>query len=250
MKKWLTYGLLALSCMMAAQEKKEPKKDKDMPIGNREYAEKKYAEAESDYRVSASKNPEKAASLFNLGNAIYRQKQIEEAKTQYRKTIETAKSYFEKHRAYHNLGNIFMAEKKYQEAVDAYKNALRNNPEDEETRYNYALAKKFLKDNPPPKSKDDKDKKDQQQQKQQQQKQQQQKQQQQQQNQNKDQVQNQPQPKDGQQKQQPPKPNPGGIPKQRLESLLKAVDNEEKKVQDRVNAKREQAPPVQTDKDW
>lgn len=246
MKKWLTYGLLALSCMVAAQEQKEPKKDKDLPKGNREYAEKKYAEAESDYRVSASKNPEKAASLFNLGNAIYRQKQIEEAKRQYKKTIETAKSYFEKHRAFHNLGNIYMAEKKYQEAVDAYKSALRNNPDDEETRYNYALAKKFLKDNPPPKNKDDKDKKNQQQPQQKQQEKQDQKK-----DQDKNQGQNQPQPKGGQdQKPQPPKPAPGGIPKQRLESLLKAVDNEEKKVQDRVNAKREQAPPVQTDKDW
>lgn len=247
MKKLLIYGLLAFSCLAGAQEKKEPKKDKDLPKGNREYAEKKYAEAEADYRVSSSKNPEKAASLFNLGNAIYRQKQSEEAKTQYKKTIATAKSYFEKHRAYHNLGNIYMAEKKYQEAVEAYKNALRNNPDDEETRYNYALAKKFLKDNPPPKDKNDKDKKKQQQQ----QKQQQQNKQDQNKDQDKNQGQNQPQPKGGQDKnQQPPKPAPGGIPKQRLESLLKAVDNEEKKVQDRVNAKREQAPPVQTDKDW
>jgi hypothetical protein len=38
------------------------------------------------------------------------------------------------------------------QAVEAYKNALRNDPSDEETRYNYAL-KKMLKENPP---KDDK----------------------------------------------------------------------------------------------
>jgi hypothetical protein len=28
-------------------------------------------------------------------------------------------------------------------AVESYKNALRNNPEEDETRYNYAIAKKF-----------------------------------------------------------------------------------------------------------
>ena len=44
-----------------------------------------------------------------------------------------------------------MLEKKYDLAADAYKNALRNNPKDEETRYNYALAKRKNKDNPPPK---------------------------------------------------------------------------------------------------
>ena len=39
-----------------------------------------------------------------------------------------------------------MLEKKYDLAADAYKNALRNNPKDEETRYNYALAKRKKKD--------------------------------------------------------------------------------------------------------
>ena len=42
-----------------------------------------------------------------------------------------------------------MLEKNYQGAVESFKNALRNNPYDEQTRYNSALAKKFLKENPP-----------------------------------------------------------------------------------------------------
>ena len=55
-----------------------------------------------------------------------------------------------------------MKEKNYTKAVETYKNALRNNPADEETRYNFALAKKMLKDNPPKDDKKDKkkDKKD------------------------------------------------------------------------------------------
>ena len=55
----------------------------------------------------------------------------------------------EKHKAYHNLGNTFMNDKKYQEAVESYKEALRNNPKDDETRYNLALAKDLLEKNPP-----------------------------------------------------------------------------------------------------
>ncbi|HAV54019.1 MAG TPA: hypothetical protein DCX41_03680, partial [Aequorivita sp.] len=47
-------------------------------------------------------------------------------------------------------GNTYMNEKKYTEAVEAYKNALRNNPNDDETRYNLALAKDMLEKNPPP----------------------------------------------------------------------------------------------------
>ena len=39
-----------------------------------------------------------------------------------------------------------MNEERYKEAVEAYKNALRNDPTDDETRYNLALAKKLLED--------------------------------------------------------------------------------------------------------
>ena len=49
-----------------------------------------------------------------------------------------------KHQAFHNMGNVFMKQKDYAKAVETYKNALRNNPQDEETRYNYALAKELL----------------------------------------------------------------------------------------------------------
>jgi hypothetical protein len=35
-----------------------------------------------------------------------------------------------------------------------------------------------------------------------------------------------------------------------LQNLLDAVNNEEKKVQDKVNAKKVKGKPVQTEKDW
>ena len=73
---------------------------------------------------------------------IYRQNQPSEAKYKFATAVEVAKTKEEKHKAFHNLGNTFMLEKNYQGAVDAYKNALRNNPLDDETRYNYALTKK------------------------------------------------------------------------------------------------------------
>ena len=47
-----------------------------------------------------------------------------------------------------------------------------------------------------------------------------------------------------------PKPEKAGISKQRLQNLLDAVNNEEKKIQDRVNANKAKGKPVQTDKDW
>jgi hypothetical protein len=147
-----------------------------------------------------------------------------------------------------------MKEKNYTNAVEAYKNALRNDPTDEETRYNFALAKKMLKDNPPPKEQDKKKdkKKDK--------------------NKEKDKDKNKDKnddnkdkgdkkdkdKKDGKDKKdkqdkgdgEKPQPKPSGASKQRIDNLLDAVNNEEKKVQEKVNAQKVQANPKKPEKDW
>lgn len=251
MKKILLYSFLLLSLAFQAQEK-----DTDLPKGNDSFVEKKYADAEADYRVSESKNPKKAIASYNLGNAIYRQNQAAEAKYHYAKALKTAKTRTEKHQASHNLGNTFMKAKDYANAVEAYKNALRNNPADEETRYNYALAKEYLKNNPPKKDGDkNQDKKDDKKDK----------------NQDKDKDKDKKDDKkegkdedkdkkegdkdkdkkdDKNQNDGKPKPQPGGMGKQRVENLLDAVNNEEKKVQDKVNKQKVQVNPKKAEKDW
>ena len=240
MKNFILHILLTLSFAVSAQEK-----DKTLPKANEEYAQNKFVEAEADYRVSHSKFPKRTVAPFNLGNSIYKQNQIAEAKFAYAKAIENTRSRPQRHKAYHNLGNVFMKEKNYTFAVEAYKNALRNNPSDEETRYNYALAKKKLKENPPKedkkkdkkedKKKEDKDKKDKEKED--------------------DKGKDKPSDKGDKKEDKPqedgkPKPMPGGISKQRLENLLEAVNNEEKKIQDKVNAQKVKGKPVQTEKDW
>ena len=146
-----------------------------------------------------------------------------------------------------------MNEKDYSGAVEAYKNALRNNPNDDKTRYNYALAKKMLKENPPKdgggkdkdkdkdKKKDDKKDKEKQDQK----------------DKPKDDKGDKDKPKDGDKdkKEDPnkgenPQKQPTGANKQRLESLLDAMNNEEKKVQEKVNLQKVKANPNKPEKDW
>lgn len=244
MKQLLLYSLFFLSLATFGQET-----DKHLPKANDEFEAKKYADAEADYRISLSKTRKNAIASYNLGNAIYRQNQAGEAKFPYLKAIEDAKDKNQKHQAFHNLGNVFMKEKNYTQAVEAYKNALRNNPNDEQSRYNFALAKKMLKENPPKDDKKDKkkDKKDDKKEKDQDKKDDKKDQ-----NKQKDKEGNQDK-KDEQGKNDPqnqPKPKPGGISKERLQNLLDAVNNEEKKVQDKVNAKKVKGKPVQTEKDW
>jgi tetratricopeptide (TPR) repeat protein len=233
--------VLLFSLIVKGQEK-----DKNMPNGNTAFNEKNYIDAETNYRISASKFSKKADSYYNLGNTIYTINQPLEAKFAYENAIKNATTRIEKHKAFHNLGNVMMKGKNYQAAVQIYKQALINDPSDEETRYNYALAKKMLKENPPKddkkndkekdekkeqdkKEKDDKkdgdkDKKD-------------------------DQGDKDKDKKDDKGKGNP-KPQEGQISKQRLQNLLDAVNNEEKKVQEKVNAQKVKGKPVETDKDW
>ena len=49
--------------------------------------------------------------------------------------------------AYHNIGVVYQNEKKFGKAIEAYKEALRNNPNDDETRYNLVLCQRQMKDN-------------------------------------------------------------------------------------------------------
>ncbi len=225
-------------------------KDKILPKANEKFANKEYADAEAQYRVAEFKNPSATAS-YNLGNSIYRQNQHLEARNSYLKAIKSAQGRDEKHRAFHNLGNVLMKEKDYSGAVEAYKNALRNNPSDDETRYNYALAKKMLKDNPPKDDKKDKkkDKKDNKEKKDDQKQEKKDDPKDQGQDQKNDQGKDKPEPKEGPEGPEE-KPKPGGMPKERLENLLDAVNNEERKVQGKVNEKKAKAQPRRNEKDW
>ena len=248
MKKIITLLLILISFVVKAQEK-----DKFLPQGNEKFKEKNYVDAEANYRISQAKFKKKAIASYNLGTSIYKQNQPGEAKFQFEKAIKDAKTKPEKHQAFHNLGNSLMKEKEYSGAVEAYKNALRNNSEDEETRYNYALAKKMLKENPPKKddNKKDKDKKkDKKDDKKDQNKDKK--------DDKKDKGNNKDKDKqDGKDKQdkdgkgdKPQPQQPSGASKQRIDNLLDAVNNEEKKVQEKVNAKKVQANPKKPEKDW
>ena len=247
--------------------------------GNKKAETEAYVEAEKSYRKALSLAPEKAEALYNLGNTRFLDKQYEEASQRFFQTQKFAASKEEKHQAFHNMGNVYMQKKEYQKAVEAYKNALRNNPADEETRYNYALAKELLENEKPPEEQEQDDNKDQQDQEDQKDQEDQEKEQDQdkegdQENedeqgqdkegdegeeskdegepknegdQKKDQKQNQ-QGDKPQDKKQTPKQ--GQLSPQQVQSLLEAMNNQEKKVQDKVNAKKVKGIPVRGKKDW
>lgn len=211
------------------------KTDRDyLRSGNKLYKDSLFVKAEVDYRKSLEVNPKSSAAMYNLGNALLMQQKAQEAMEQYQAASRLEKDKAKLAQIYHNMGVILQSSKKLPECIEAYKESLRNNPHDNETRYNLALAQKQLKD---------------QQQNQNQDKQQEQKQDQKQdeQQQNKDQ-QNQDK-KDQQQNNQQQQQNQNEMSKENAEQLLNAAMQDEKNVQDKVK-KQIQIQGKKLDKDW
>ena len=264
------WGLLLFGMPLMAQEGEVINHIYD---GNEQASAELFDEAEMAYRRALSKAPERTEALYNLGNTHFQEQDFDEAKQRFFQTQKFTENKSSKHHAFHNLGNVFMKQKDYAKAVEAYKNALRNNSEDEETRYNYALAKELLeKEQDKEQNKDQNDQQDQ--------------------NGQDDQLDqdNKEENKDGDnnkdpgendedkegddgeeqedkkdegdqekrkqseqgdsEKQQPKTPRQTELSPEQVKSLLEAMSNQEKKVQDKVNGEKVQGTPIRGQKDW
>ena len=113
--------------------------------GNKQFRMGDYAKAEVSYRKAVEKNPKNPQAAYNLGNALMAQKKDSAAVQQFEQSARIETNPLRKSAAYHNMGVICQTHKMYGEAIEAYKNALRNNPNDDETRYNLVLCKHLKK---------------------------------------------------------------------------------------------------------
>ena len=228
-------------------------------------SENDFEKAEKNYRVAINDSLADLKATFNLSNEYYTEGYFEDAISRQLEAIKLAKNKIEKHKAFHNLGNSFMKKEMCSEAVSAYKSALRNNPNDDETRYNLALAKQCEDEQ----SKNDDDQNDDQQDqenKEKDNKDDQKDDQQEQENKEKDNKDDPNQQKDDQGKDDPDqqkdknknssedsKPNENKksqLSKQQINNLLKAMENAEKKVQAKVNESKQKGIKVVSEKDW
>jgi tetratricopeptide (TPR) repeat protein len=137
-------ALLVSSALAKAQQEEAPVNigyEKALKQAQEETANGNYNQAEAAYKKAHALNPTAAGVPYNLGNLQFKKDKRFEAAADFQKAAEVATTKEEKHSIYHNMGNTFFENKQFKEAVEAYKNALRNDPTDEETRYNLALAK-------------------------------------------------------------------------------------------------------------
>ena len=243
--------------------------------GNK-FIENNFEEAEKNFRVAIDDSLSDLRATFNLSNKYYSEGLYDEAISRQIESTKLAKNKSEKHKAFHNLGNSLMKKEMCSEAVLAYKNALRNDPSDDETRYNLALAKKCEEEqqnddqNKDDQNKDNENKDDQNQDDQNkdneskddqnqddQDKDNENKDDQNQDDQNKDSENKDDQNKNDQNKDdnksEKPKENKNQQSKlspQQIKNLLKAMENAEKKVQAKVNDKKQKGTKVVSEKDW
>ncbi|MDO5656073.1 MAG: tetratricopeptide repeat protein [Flavobacteriaceae bacterium] len=112
--------------------------------GNQFYLNQEFDKARVEYSKVLAQTPSHLKANYNLGNTFYQLKDYKKSLLHYQKAAEMAIDNIDKAAAFHNLGNSYMHLQQFDKAVEAYKNALRKNPKDDETRYNFALAKKLL----------------------------------------------------------------------------------------------------------
>ena len=212
---------------------------KQLREGNKEYKQEKYTESEIAYRKALEANAQSGDAAYNLGNALYKQGKYPEALEQYQAVTLSDTDAKKLASTYHNMGNIFMSNEDYAKSIAAYKLSLRNNPRDNETRYNLALAQKLLEDQQQDQNQDKDKDKDKQEQKDQE-------------KQDKDKKEQQQDQQDNKQDktQEEPQRNEQMSP-DNAQQILDALLQDEKDTQDKVKeAQMRQMKSRKTDKDW
>lgn len=228
MRILVTIISLCITSLLFAQQESG-----DVRRGNKQYNDSNYTEAEVHYRRALDKNQQSFEGYFNLGDALFRQEKYPEALEQYTKAErclnandKLRKEELQKRLAatYHNMGNALYAQQQYDKAVGAYQQSLRNNPKDNDTRYNLVKAMHQL-----------------QQQQQNQQQNQQQEQQQEQQNQQQQQQEQQQQEQQQQQDKQQ-------MDQETAEQILQALEQDEQETQEKLQ--RQQGKKRRVEKEW
>lgn len=214
--------------------------------GNMLYREKRFSEAEVMYRKALEVAPASEVATFNLASSLLRQagsadpnsgnNPMSDAASMFQQLSQNARDINIVERSFYNLGNMAFNQQNYQQSIEMYKNALRRNPDNDQTRENLRLAQLKLKEQQQnqDKNKDKNDQQDQNQENKQDQNKNNDK------NQDKDQnqeQQNQDKSNKDKDKQQQPQEQ-SGISDANAQQILKAMENEEAATRKRVETQK------------
>ena len=115
--------------------------------GNRSYEAQDYVAGAEAFRAALEEAPASFAASFNLADALYKQGDAAGAAEVLGALAERPDlTPDQRARVFHNLGNSMFAQQKLTEAAEYYKQSLRENPADLETKYNLAYVQKLLEE--------------------------------------------------------------------------------------------------------
>ncbi|HRP54854.1 tetratricopeptide repeat protein [Agriterribacter sp.] len=176
--------------------------------GNEAYRLRQYEKAVAAYEEALKTDPHNVIASYNMGNALFKNKKYEEAAIVFDKAARYATDKKLQSQLLYNKGVALTQQKKLEESIAAYKQTLRINTSDTLARENLQRAI----------------------------------------NEQKQQQQRQNQKEQKEKRENQPKPRPNKLNKQQVEQLLKALEEQERKLHDKMMKK---APaPGQPDKDW
>lgn len=168
MKRYILFALLLVFTIGISAQKNVRK---SIRKGNSAFKEQRYTAAEENYAKALEENASSKEASFNLANTYYKQQRWDDALKEYQHYLTLENEDPNKmSTAWSNMGNTFLKKKANENSqqqaggmmpqqgpqqqeqdnlkmsMEAYKNALRLNPQDDETRENLAIVQKMIKD--------------------------------------------------------------------------------------------------------
>ena len=121
--------------------------------GNSLFRSEKRKEALVDYVKAVRADTTNARALYNLSTSMFpaawrnvQENQRDTMINYFKTAAQQETNPYRKAQAFHNMGVVLQGAHDFKNAIEAYKEALRNNPNDDETRYNLVLCQRQLKD--------------------------------------------------------------------------------------------------------
>ena len=111
-----------------------------LKVARKAYKNKEYDKATKYYRSAQNLAPKEIDLSEEIAQSTYRSRNFDDSEKVYQQAAASKSDKKEKAKMQHNLGNTRMKKKDYAGAIEAYKESLKNNPNDEETRYNLSEA--------------------------------------------------------------------------------------------------------------
>lgn len=129
-----------------------------LSVARTAYKKGDYDKAIAYYESAQKKAPEGVDLSEEIGQSSYKAREFEKAERVYRQHAHQVKDKKKRADSFHNLGNSCMKKKDYSGAIEAYKESLKNDPYNNETRYNLSEAIRKMKDQQKKEDKQDQNK--------------------------------------------------------------------------------------------